>query len=176
MKLNLLVRIYAEAFWDYARESLREEEIVGEAEVLGEVIKDNPEFSRLLSGPELSLSDKFSFIDEVLGSKFSPQIRNLLQLAAEKGRIHLLGEVLDFISNNYGGEKKKQVLIQSAYPLGEIQRQGIEGKLKEKLKEELSFIYRQDKDLIGGVRVVVGDIVIDGSIRGRLEELKYQLA
>ncbi len=67
--------------------------------------------------------------------------------------------------------ERRQVVVESATDLGQVERDRIESSLNQKYGAGLTFAYKVDPDLLGGLKVRVGDDVFDGSVKGRLVRL-----
>jgi F-type H+-transporting ATPase subunit delta len=175
MKLELVSRRYAEAFVDYAEETIGLKRAIGETQALRDIIRDNPEFTKLLLAPELVVYEKFEFIDLVLKDYFSQELKQFLKLIIEKKRAAILVNILDYLIANYSREEVIPVQLKSAYPLDAEATEKIESALERKLQKKLQFSVGLDKNLLGGVCVQIGNTFIDGSLKGRLEELRSEL-
>ena len=70
----------------------------------------------------------------------------------------------------------QQAVIYSAFPLTDVQIQGLKTKLEARFQSKLDFRVVEDPTLIGGIRVVVGDNVLDGSVKSSIEKMKQALA
>ncbi len=175
MGTRIITKRYAEAFVYYAKRTIGINRCIEEVKALKKIITDNPEFMSLLLSPETTLSEKFEFIDTVLKDIFSQELVQLVKLVAEKRRAPFLIDMLDYIRINYSHGEAVDALLKSANILDlEIVRE-IKEKLENKLQKKLHFYLELDASLIGGVQVTVGNTVIDGSVKRRLEELREKI-
>lgn len=175
MKDKILASRYAEAFMGYASKTSEVSDIVKELKGLKMLIQDNPEIHRLFKSRELTYAEKCAFLDAVLGGEFSAELIHLVKLLLRKNRLGLLIPVSDYARVKYASTQAVNALLLSAYPLDSqvinLIRDGLEKKLKLKLRLYLGI----DGDLLAGVRVVIGNKVIDGSVRRSLNDLKEYL-
>lgn len=175
MKLRLIARRYAEAFIDYVENTIGLESAIHDIKNLRQIIRDNPEFKQILLSPGLSDTEKSEFIYTILKEYFSIELIQFLELLIEKRRIPQLDDIIDYIISNYCPGEIVESILKTAYPLDPETIQTIEEKMKDRFKKNLHFSLKLDKTLLGGVEVEVGNTVIDGSVRRRLEELRDEL-
>jgi F-type H+-transporting ATPase subunit delta len=107
----------------------------------------------------------------------SVQVRNFIAVLIQHNRL----DVLDDVLSEYGKEVNRrlgisEVQVTTARPLDANERQGIEQKVAAMTGTQVQATYHEDKSLLGGVVVRVGSTVYDGSVKGRLDRLKEQLA
>ena len=112
----------------------------------------------------------------ILSGKLSGDAENLLRVLAEYGRLELLPEIreqFEALKNEREGVVEAEV--QSAFDLTAEQVGDLVARLEKKLGRKVKARVSVDKALIGGVRVLVGDKVIDGSARAQLSALENAL-
>lgn len=175
MREQILTKRYADAFVDHARETLSLEQIVVEIKNLKRIISDNPDFFAFLLHPEILLAEKYEFIEILLKKNFSEEIRQFLKLLVEKRRTGLILRIADYIRVHYSPTEAIDVLLKTSYAIDLDIIAAIKEKLKEKLKKNIDLYLELDANLLGGVQVVIGNTVIDGSVRRRLDDLREKL-
>ena len=144
--------------------------------VVKSIIRDNPGFGNLMYNPEISYSEKCTIIDEVIRDGISDEMRNFMKLLLEKKRFDIFQDVAEYLRAKYSHEGQVDVLLKTAFPLELELINKIQAALKKKFKQNnLRFYIDLDGSLLGGVQVVIGNTIIDGSIRKRLAELKDKL-
>jgi len=166
---------YAEAFISFARINYGIDKILGDLVVTKNIIRDNPGFSELMDNPEISLSEKCAIIDRVIKDGISDEIRNFLKLLLEKKRFTIFLDVAEYLRAKYSHHGQIDVLLRTAFPLELDLIKRIEESLKNKLKQDLRFYIDLDGSLLGGVQVIIGNTIIDGSVRKRLRDLREKL-
>lgn len=135
------------------------------------VIEANEKLKNALMLPLLEMNKRRDLLSDVVRAlTLSPTVANLLQLLLENHRI----DYLPFIRNLYAelvdekeGRTKGQIF--TPYPLSDDGKTRIEQALSERLGKHVQLLAVEDKNLIGGVKVVVGGLRIDGSVRHQLE-------
>ncbi len=99
--------------------------------------------------------------------------RNLASLLASKNHVHLLPQVIaEFDQYAQRVQTRQRATITSAVPLTAAEQSALETKLRAQFGAELTFEYTLDAQILGGVIARIGDKVIDGSVAGKLAELK----
>lgn len=175
MEGKIVAKRYAEAFVGYARETLGLERAIGELRALKGVARDHPELVSFVEDPAMTVGEKCEFSDGVLRPFLSEEVVEFVKLLIRKGRISCLIDIIDYIRTNYAHGEAVDALLKTAYPLDIEALREIEEKLEKKLKKKLHFYVELDGRLLGGVQVVVGNTVIDGTLRRSLDELGEKL-
>ena len=173
---QVIVSRYAEAFAGLARESCGLEKALEDLVIVKNIIRDNPGLSQLIYNPEISYTEKCAIIDEVIRDGLCDEIRNFLKLLIEKKRFDIFLDAAEYLREKYAHHGQVDVLLRTAFPLELDVIKKIEVVLRKRLNKDLRFYIDLDGSLLGGVQVVIGNTIIDGSVSKRLEELKEKLA
>lgn len=181
---NTIARPYAEAVFELAREANALDAWSGALQVAADVIKDGQAVS-FLGNPSLTEQKRLEFLTDLLqraAGKSSVlaggdrQGVNFLKLILENGREAVLPEVAShFEALKAEVENTVDVTVTSAAPLNDGQKRTIADALKKRLGRQVRLETRLDENLIGGAVIRAGDVVIDGSLRARLEGLANAL-
>jgi F-type H+-transporting ATPase subunit delta len=174
MKEQIIAKRYAQAYVSYARSAVGVPGIVDEFKGLKQIIQDNPGLREFFENPGITDSEKYRFIDSVFAKGFSGEFRVFLKLLIEKSRIILLDQIIDFIRVNYAYGETTEALLETAYPMDLDLVSKIESALEKKLGKRLHFYLKIDGSLLGGVRAVVGNTIIDGTLKRRLDEISQE--
>lgn len=172
--MPLIEKRYADALVDIAMEKNTVDLLRKELQFIADILKKYEELRVILSNPGIELNTKKQIISECFEGRVSKILLNFLFVLLDKGRLMLINGILREF--NRAADKRLNILnilIESATPLGDIQI--------EKIKEKYRKIYnaasvkaetRIDEGLLGGIRVVIGDRVIDASVRKSLDALR----
>jgi F-type H+-transporting ATPase subunit delta len=131
---------------------------------------------RAVADPNLSDAQVAGLFISILSGKLSGEAENFLRVLAENKRIELLPEIrgqFEALKNERQGVVEAEV--HSAFELTESQLAELVQRLEKKTGRKVRTQVRVDRELIGGVRVVLGDKVIDGSARAQLAALETAL-
>jgi len=174
MKSKIIAKRYAEGFLDYATKALGMETIVEECKNLKLILTSNVELLDFFENYGILLNEKYAVIDEVF-KEFSKELRSFLGFLLEKDRfVNILG-VCDYIRTTYAHGGTTDALLKTTYPLDLELIQAIKDRAENKLKKRINLHIEYDANLLGGVQLTVGNLVIDGSVRKRLDQLKEKL-
>jgi F-type H+-transporting ATPase subunit delta len=131
---------------------------------------------RAISDPKLSSAQVAGVFIGVLSGRLSGEAENLVRVLADNGRLELLPEVhsqFEALKNEREGVVEAQV--HSAFELTKAQVADLQQRLEKRTGRKVRTQVHVDKDLIGGVKLVLGDKVIDGSARAQLGALETAL-
>lgn len=172
---NTLARPYAKAAFEYA---LSEGKLAEWSEMLGLVAEaaSNKEVAGFLLNPSLSSDAKAELLLEICQAKIDDKSSNFIKLLSDKSRLPLI-PVISGMYEAFKAEQEKSVeaVVTSAFELEAEQQKLLVDALRKRLNREVNLKVEIDKRLIGGVIIRTGDLVIDGSIRGRLAKLAESL-
>ena len=139
-------------------------------------IAANPQLRQLADSPKVTVEQVLGVITGVARSALPDAARNFLRVIIENGRLDALPEVaVQFrgIVNRLNGSS--DAVVVSAFPIEEAALNDISTALEKRFGRKLNLSVESDASLIGGVRVVVGDEVLDTSVKARLEQMKAAL-
>ncbi|KAJ48772.1 F-type H+-transporting ATPase subunit delta [Clostridium tetanomorphum] len=168
-----LDRRYAMALYEVAEKKNKIEEYRKSFQEIIDLVYSNPELIQLIKHPQISTDKKKKVFIKIFKGKIDEELLSFLLILIEKGRILYLKEKQKELEKIYF-EKHNMLLahIKTVIPLEEQDRINLKEKLKNKYKKEIILREEIDKSIIGGVYVRVGEDVIDGTIKGRLHEMK----
>ncbi|NLE65553.1 MAG: ATP synthase F1 subunit delta [Elusimicrobia bacterium] len=175
MRVDIIVKRYAEAYVDVIRTTIGVEACVGEMKGLKWLLRENPEFERFLKAPEVPFSEKYRVIDKTLGGHYSEDLRNFLKYLISRERIDRIIEIADYIRLTYSHADSAEVLLRTTFPLDLEVIEKIKKMLEAKIGQKVNLHLELDPDLLGGVQVTIGNKVMDGSVRHKLDALKEEL-
>jgi F-type H+-transporting ATPase subunit delta len=170
-ELSTLARPYAKAAFEFA---VTANDLAGWSTQLSiaAVVAQAEKVEMVLSSPSLTSEQQAEQFIAVCGEELSANTQNFIKVLAENKRLPLLPEIATlfevFKSNR---EKSVDVEVATVFDLDEALQQKLATTLSGKLEREVNLRTVIDKELIGGVVIRAADIVIDGSISGRLAKL-----
>jgi F-type H+-transporting ATPase subunit delta len=128
--------------------------------------------------PSIPSEEKVEVLDKMnarLG--MAQQARNFVAVLINHGRIDAIDEVLAAFRQEMNARLSiAEVLVTTAHALKADEQRSLESRIAEMTKSQVSATFQEDASLLGGVIVKVGSTVYDGSVRGRLDRLKEELA
>ncbi|MEX2164336.1 MAG: F0F1 ATP synthase subunit delta [Sulfuricaulis sp.] len=171
-----LARPYAEAVFDRAKES---NALMPWSEMLVflAAVAADENMMRLLGNPRVERARFLELFLSVCGQYINDDGANLVRLLLENRRLGLLPEIIaQFETRRAEAEARIEATVVTPFPLAARQMKTISESLRRKFGREVNLTTRTDKSLLGGIVIRAGDLVIDGSIRGRLAELATHLS
>ncbi len=174
--ITTAARPYARAVFELAKEQKRFDQWSDMLTFMAAVAHD-PTMRALLESPKLSRDQASEVFISVCQEHIDEQGQNVIKLMAENRRLALFPEVAAIYEHmRADAEGKIEAVVTSAEALTEDQTNAIVVSLKKRLGREVSLSARTDPSLLGGAVIRAGDLVIDGSIRGKLEKLATVLS
>lgn len=170
-----LARPYAEAMFDLSR--ARNELAADSARLhFAAQVASDPIMRAAAADPRLGRERLAKLFMEIGGERFTPAFQNFVWLLIENRRLALLPDIAQrFDRLKADAERRIDVEVISAYPLAVEQIAHIGDVLTRKLGHPVLVDAHVDRALIGGAIIRAGDLVIDGSVRGRLSALASHL-
>jgi F-type H+-transporting ATPase subunit delta len=168
-------RRYAEAAFEVARRDGTVEAWRRELDTTAGILGDE-EVLRGLVNPAMPLEEREAIVSRALEAGASRPVRNLVLLLLRRGRLELLPRVaaeFDRLDDRRLGIT--HATATSAAPLAEDEVRALTSRLERLTGGTVALELKVDSDIIGGLIVRVGDRLIDGSVRGRLERLRSRL-
>ncbi len=170
-ELSTLARPYARAAFEYARDSQQLPVWAQQLSTAAAVAADQ-RLKLVLSDPALTAEQQAKTLSDVCGDALGAHVRNFIAVLAVNKRLSLLPEIYSlFAQYKANQEKTVDVEVISAFDLADATRDKLAAVLGKKLEREVKVRTSTDRNLLGGVLIRAGDLVIDGSIRGRLNKL-----
>lgn len=139
-------------------------------------LTSQPEVRQFADNPRVTTQQVFDVVVGALPAPLWPAVQNLLRAVLDNGRLVALPEVATqfrALANQSSGVSDAQVY--SAFPIDEAQGAEVLAALERRFGRKLNATLVIDPSLIGGIRVVVGDEVFDGSVKARLEQMRVAL-
>jgi F-type H+-transporting ATPase subunit delta len=136
----------------------------------------HPEVRALIGDPKVSPDQLYGLFVSLAGGDLPLEAQNLVRVLIANDRLTLLPEIRElFEALKHEREGVVEAEIASAFPMDAPQLKGLVAELERRFKRKIDPRVAVDKELIGGVRIAVGDEVIDGSVRGKLEDMAIAL-
>lgn len=173
---EIVAKRYAVALFDLVQDAGTLAEVEQEVEAIQTLFKSN-EVRDFFAHPKITAEQKKTLLNENLTNKVSSQVINTLFLMIDRKRGDSIAEMIEqFIALAMEEQRVAEAVIYSVKPLTDEQQQTISTLIAEKVgKQSLRIQNKINPDLIGGLRIRVGNQIFDGSISGRLESMKREL-
>jgi len=172
-ELATIARPYAEALFKSSQGDLN-----GTAQWLDALgaVADNAQLLQFAGNPKVTDRQVFDVVADVAKAQLPPNAKNFLLMVIENGRLAALPEIVTqfrALKNEQTGSS--DAVVYSAFPIPAAALGDVAGALEKRFGRKLNVTVAEDPSLIGGIRVVVGDEVLDTSVKARLEQMKVAL-
>jgi F-type H+-transporting ATPase subunit delta len=133
----------------------------------------DPEVTRFMSNPAVSAASRVGVLDRIVGEDVTGAQRNMFALTVRRGRFEQLPAVIREFRRLYRTrEGIVEATVTTATALDAAEVEALQDRLEATTGQRVELTQQVDAQLLGGVQVRVGDQLIDGSVRGRLERLR----
>ena len=167
---------YGEALSSLAFEEHIEDEMLAQVREVFSAFEENPDYIRFLSAPNITRTERVGALDELLSDAL-PYLRSFLKMLVERGYALEIKDCLAEYEKLYFRNKNVSVAeVSSAVALSSDQKERLKAKLEKKLGKKLELKCTVLPELLGGVRIYVDGELFDGTVKGRLENIRETLA
>lgn len=176
MSESVVAKRYALALFEIAKQHQQLQTVEEELLVVKAVFKENKELLPLLKSPKLTIAEKQTLLKNAF-SAASVYVINTLTLLVER---HREGSVIDvvnaFVSLSHEEQGLAEATVESVRSLTEAETAQVSAQFAKKVdKQALKITNIVNPDLLGGLKVRIGNRIFDGSLRGKLDRLEKQL-
>jgi F-type H+-transporting ATPase subunit delta len=167
---------YADALFEVARAEGTLGEVEDELFRFSQVLQGNDELRDALTDARVPAVRRQQIVEDLLGGKASPVTSALVSMVVGTGRARDLPQIIRQLVERSAAEANKEVAeVRSAVELSAGQRERLAQALSAATGKQVSLKVVVDPSVLGGIVAQVGDTVIDGSVRSRLDQLKQAL-
>ena len=168
--------LYGQSLYDLAAEENLTDEILGEMESVKGIFKENPDYVTLLSEPSVPKKERLQLVDEALGESLTPYHLNFIKILIEKGLLREYSACYKRFRKSYNETHGiADALVTTAVTLNDAQLAALKEKLEKISGKKVLLQQKTDPDILGGVRVDLEGQLFDGSVKGRLSELRRKV-
>ena len=177
MSEAVVAKRYADALFQLASENNKEDKLFSELQLVKSVFKDDKKIINFLNHPRVKNEDKMKVIDKAFKQN-DQDVINTLKILIERHRIDTITSVVDAFVEQYNEANGIAAAnVYSVRALSEEEQANIEASLKTQLhKKSVSINNIVDPSLLGGLRIRIGNTIYDGSISGKLNRIKHNIA
>ena len=170
-ELTTLARPYAKAAFEYAL-SGNKLLVWSESLAYASAVASDAQIQQVLQNPGLTSVRKAEIFIEICESNLDENVKSFVKTLSENNRLSLLPVIFEgFEKLRLDEGAMMEVSITSAYELSEEEKTKLVNALKTRFNKEINMVSNVERELLGGLVIRAGDLVIDGSIKGRLQKL-----
>ena len=174
--MDAIATTYAEALFSLSLDDNKEDQIFEETKLISACFNENKAILKIFDARELNIESKKSILSKVFANRVSSDTYNFLRLLVDKRRINYILDMCQEYKRMY--YLYKNIKEATVYAVALLEKEQIEAiKLALENKYESEFVINNvvDESLIGGVKIMIEDVVIDGSIANKLKRLKSSI-
>jgi F-type H+-transporting ATPase subunit delta len=169
-------RVYAEALFDVARDKGSLDEVGGQLSQFADAVGSDRELQVFFFSPHFSSAEKVEGLRRAV-SGANPELQNFLELLIEKKRMNEIFRIRPEFERLWKQENKRiDVTVTSAVELDPAVIEKVGEEVEKQTGRKVELASRVDGEILGGIVLQVGNMVLDASIRSRLEKLRKSVA
>ena len=174
---KLVSTTYADALFETGIEENTLDSLYNEALAVQQILKDNPDFSRLMNHPKILREEKEQIVESVFKGRLSDEFTGFLKIIVTNKRYAEIDSILEYFVLKVKEHNRTGVAyVTTPLELSADQKAAVERKLLDTTDYvSMEMNYKLDESLIGGMIIRIGDKVVDSSIRTKLEGLERDL-
>ena len=174
--LSTVARPYARAIFEHAQEGKALDDWAGRL-AFWAAVASNRDMQSRLDDPSLTDAKRGEMFAAVVADGNDEAGRNFIDLLAANDRLVAIPDIF-LMFEELRGEAQNEIeaTVTSAYPLTDAQKAKLSEALSRRLDRQVRLVSEVDPELIGGAVIRAGDLVIDGSLKGRADKMQHALA
>ncbi len=174
--ISVVADRYAAAMIELAQKQDMLDTVNSDLYLVKDVINSSPELQEFIDHPILSGEEKKDSLEKIFSGAVSEYSLNLIRLLADKNRLFILQFIPDYY-NKLLCEKRNidTAEVITAIEIDETVINRVKEKLEKLFRKKIEIAPKIDREIIAGMIVKIGDKVIDGSVKSKLENMKKQL-
>ena len=169
---KLISKTYGDALLELVTEKGNIDDMFEEVRALSEILKDNPDYVELINNPRIDMDNKIDAIENVFKGRLSDDLTGFLVIVVSKGRFSEIDKIFEYFMD----EVNKLKGVGTAMELSAEEKKKVEERLLQTTSyKSMNMNYVIDESLIGGMRIKIGDRVVDSSVSTKIAKLKQSL-
>ena len=176
-KTDAVSRVYAEALVGLAEKNNELDELAEEVAALQQMAADSAELNKLFTSPVIGAADRTALVQRLFEGKTSDNLYKFIQVVNRKGRLAALPGICGAVAQIVAA-KRGQIDVQAtvAQPLDDASAARVAQELGQTLGKTVNLHQTVDQSILGGMKLRIGDRLIDASVATRLTRIQHKLA
>ena len=168
--------LYGQSLYDLALSENLTDDILSQMESVKEIFKENPDYVTLLSEPSVPRKERLKLVDEAFDGQLQPYLLNFIKILIERGLLRQFSACTRRFKESYNKDHGiAEAIVTSAIKLNESQLNALKSKLESVSGKKILLIEKTDEAVLGGIRVEIEGKLYDGTVQGRLDELRKKV-
>ena len=169
--------LYGQSLYDLAAEEGLTEEILKQMEAVDEIFRANPDYITLLLEPSIPRRERLGLIEEAFRDQLHPYLQNFLMILLENNLLRGFGSCCRTFRESYNKDHGiEEATVTSAVKLTDEQAQALKSKLEQISGKKIVLKQKVDSAVLGGLRVEIEGKLLDGTVMGRLTDLRKKVS
>jgi len=167
---------YGNSLYELSAEENITDVMLEDVEAVASILKENPEYIRLLSEPSIAKAERIKLIDDAFRGNIHQYLLNFIKiLCEERALAGFAGCARQFRIRYNKDHNITDAIITSAFPLNDSQREALKNKLEKMSGKEVRIVEKVDNRFIAGIRVEIDGVQYDGTMAGRLDAMSKRI-
>ena len=167
---HIIHEIYSDVMFELAEETGQLDEVLGDLQAVGKVLRGEPEFLSLLVSPNLKDDEKARMIRRVFSGRAAPLTVDFLCVLARRNRMGFLNGISGRYEDLYDSVRnRKRVVVTLPKPPTEEEAEKLKADIRDAIAAEVKLTVKVDPAILGGIVIQKEDLVIDNSVKNILE-------
>ncbi len=168
--------LYGQSLYDLALSENLTDDILVQMESVKEIFNENPDYIALLSEPSVPKKERLKLVDEAFDGQLQPYLLNFIKILIERGLLRQFSACTRRFRESYNKDHGiAEALVTSAITLNDSQIDALKSKLESITGKKINLNQKTDSSVLGGIRVDIEGKLYDGTVQGRLEELRKKV-
>lgn len=168
--------IYGQSMYELAVSEGLSEELLHELLAVRDIFRDNPDYITLLSEPSIPRATRVGLVDEALGKDVHEYVTSFIKVLLERGLLRSFYSCVKRYEDSYNKDHGiEEAVVVSAVKLSEAELTKLTARLSSMSGKKVKIREKVDPSILGGVRVELSGKLYDGSVQGRLSELRKRV-
>ena len=168
--------LYGQSLYELAASENQSERILSEMETVKNIFSENPDYITLLNEPSIPKRERLSLLDEAFGNALSQYLLNFIKILVERGLIRSFPACFKRYRESYNAAHGiADGLVISAVPLDEKRLSALTEKMHSLTGKKVFLKQKVDKSVLGGIRIELEGKLYDGTVKGRLSEIRQRI-
>ena len=169
--------VYGQSLYDLAAEEGLSEEILKQMEAVQAIFKENPDYITLLLEPSIPRRERLGLLEEAFKGQVHPYLQNFLMILLENSLLRGFSACCRTYRESYNKDHGiEEATVTSAVALTEAQVKSLKSKLEAISGKTVILRQKVDSSVLGGLRVEIGGRLLDGTVMGRLADLRKKVS
>ena len=169
--------VYGQSLYDLAAEEGLSEEILKQMEVVEKIFGENPDYITLLLEPSIPRRERLGLLEEAFKDQLHPYLKNFLMILLENNLLRGFGSCCrTYRGSYYKDHGIAEATVTSAVALTDEQSDSLKAKLEKISGKRILLRQKVDSSVLGGLRVEIEGKLLDGTVMGRLTDLRKKVS